>query len=204
MSAAADAAQDPRALKRRRLLILVAAVTLAATAWAALLPDNPPPASESQLQRRGDGFNPARGQAPGSAISATASETASAASSSWPQAPRVDHRQPWPASATQGAAAWSVAAAPLPPPPPPAKAAPLPAAAAVSVQPQAPAFPYVLIGRLDDGEPHALLSGAVRSFGVKAADVIDGQWRVDSVADQGLTLTWLPGSVKKTLTFGAS
>jgi hypothetical protein len=56
---------------------------------------------------------------------------------------------------------------------------------------------------LDDGEPHALLSGPLRSFGVKAAEVVDGQWRIDAVEPQGVTLTWLPGGVKKNLAFGS-
>ena len=209
MSAASDAApQDPRALARRRRLSVAAAITLAASVWAALLPDETPPAAERQ--RPNAGLRPARARADGAAPTASEAATtamptttarASATPSSWPEAPRIDDRRPWPAGVTQGVAAWSVAAAPPLPPTPPA---PAPARIApIAAQPQAPAFPYVLIGRLDDGEPRALLSGPVRSFGVKAADVIDGQWRVDAVAAQGLTLTWLPGSLKKTLTFGA-
>jgi hypothetical protein len=66
-----------------------------------------------------------------------------------------------------------------------------------------PPFPYTLIGRLDDGQAHALLSGPLRSFGVKVADVIDGQWRVDDVQARGITITWLPGGVKTTLVFAS-
>ena len=91
-----------------------------------------------------------------------------------------------------------------PPAPPTAsrpQAAPVPTAATPA---EAPAFPYTLIGRLDDGEARALLSGPTRSFGVKAADVIDGQWRVDAIAPRGLMLTWLPGGVKKTLALAPS
>ena len=206
MSTAPDAPQDPRALVRRRRLAVAAAITLAATAWTALQPDDPPPASKQQRQRRDAALSPTRAPAPGSAATATpttttpptASARASATTSPWPDAPRIDHRQPWPAGIAQGVAGWTATPPPQPPAPPPVRTA------AVAAQPQAPAFPYVLIGRLDDGEPRALLSGPLRSFGVKPADVIDGQWRVDSVAAQGLTLTWLPGSLKKTLTFGAS
>lgn len=44
----------------------------------------------------------------------------------------------------------------------------------------------------------------MRSFGVKVNEVIDGQWRLDAVGPEGVTLTWLPGSEKKNLIFAAS
>jgi hypothetical protein len=57
---------------------------------------------------------------------------------------------------------------------------------------------------MDDGEPRALLSGRTRSFGAKAGEVIDGAWRVDAVAPDGVTLTWLPGGLSRTLSFPSS
>ena len=80
-------------------------------------------------------------------------------------------------------------------------------AVAVATPPPVPAFPYKLIGRLDDGIPQALLSGTSgtsRSFGVKAGDSIDGQWRVDSVEAQTVTVTWLRTGARKTLSFASS
>ncbi len=74
----------------------------------------------------------------------------------------------------------------------------------VAAPPQAPAFPYTLIGRLDDGAARVLLSGRQRSFGAKATDVIDGAWRVDAVDDESVTLTWLPGGIHRTLAFPSS
>ena len=69
---------------------------------------------------------------------------------------------------------------------------------------RAPAFPYTLIGQLDDGRPQALLTGPLRSLAVAAGEVIDGQWRVDAVQAQGITLTWLPGGQRQTLGFKPS
>lgn len=88
----------------------------------------------------------------------------------------------------------------------PAASAPRPGviASAADKAVAAPAFPYTLIGRLDDGEARALLAGPTRSFGVTASDVIDGHWRVDAVPPRGLVLTWLPGGIKKTLALAPS
>ena len=183
MSPAAD---DPRAVVRRKRLALAVAATAAATLWAALQPDAPVSAPASQDRALA---------APNAHVSAADAKPGKAAASApaWPEAthPRSD----WPAAPAHAVAAWApVAAAP-------AAVAPRPAAAASAADKpsEAPAFPYTLIGRLDDGEARALLAGPTRSFGVKASDVIDGQWRVDAVPPRGLALTWLPGGIKKTL-----
>lgn len=181
---------DLRAAARRKRLVAAAAVTLAATAWAALQPDEPPP-------------SPARRQADSSSGSVGASSgrkpapPVASAPAAWPGPPGT--RLAWQAAPAQAVAAWG--APPAPPTASRPQAAPVPTAATPA---EAPAFPYTLIGRLDDGEARALLSGPTRSFGVKAADVIDGQWRVDAIAPRGLMLTWLPGGVKKTLALAPS
>lgn len=182
-----------RAARRRQRLMWAAAVTLAATAWAAMQPDeSPAPASRPRANAE-----PGPARAPRGGATVTATALPSTPTPTWPDAPSADRRQPWRAALAPGVAAWSGPPAP-PPPPAPARVV------ATTAPAQAPAFPYTLIGRLDDGEPLALLSGPLRSFGVKAADVIDGEWRVDSVQARGLTLTWLPGGVKKTLALGPS
>lgn len=72
-------------------------------------------------------------------------------------------------------------------------------APAVPVVP-APPFPYELIGQIDDGTGRrALLSGPLRSLAVRAGDVIDGQWRVDQIQPQLLTLQWTAGTHVLTL-----
>lgn len=175
----------PRASTRRVRLALAAAATLAVTVYTALQTDDEATSPERSAA------TPPRGSRP------TAPAAAKVATS-WPDPPRAGLRPAWPAATPLGVAAWG---------PPASAAAPASASAATlaaAVPPQAPPFPYTLIGRLDDGEPRALLSGARRSLGAKAADVIDGDWRVDAVTPQGVTLTWLPGGIKKTITFGAT
>ena len=184
---------DLRAAARRKRLVAATAVTLAATAWAALQPDEP---RSSPAGRQADTSS----GSVGASSSRKPAAPAASAPAAWPGQPGT--RLAWQAAPAQAVAAWG--APPAPPAPPAAsrpQAAPVPTAATPA---EAPAFPYTLIGRLDDGEARALLSGPTRSFGVKAADVIDGQWRVDAVAPRGLTLTWLPGGVKKTLALAPS
>jgi hypothetical protein len=188
---------DPRAVARRWRLGAAAAATLAATVWAALQTDDTPtvepPAAPSPRARAAE-------PAPREADRGTRVATAPRPSLVWPDAPHSD-RSRWQDISAQGEAAWGP---PPPPPPPPAPPPMSPAQAASAAELRAPPFPYTLIGRIDDGVPRALLSGPLRSFGVKAADVIDGQWRVDAVQPRGVTLTWLPGQTKKTLAFSPS
>lgn len=191
MSVGADDVRTAAA--RRRRLVVAGAVTAAATLWAALQADDPaPPPARQRPDATATG-------SPALRANARTTPLASASAPGWPEAPDARARPPWPDVIAQGAAAWNTTA---PPSPPPASAvAPKPAVASAA---QAPPFPYTLIGRIDDGEPRALLSGPLRSFGVKVADVIDGQWRVDAVLAQGLTLTWLPGPTRTTLVFRPS
>jgi hypothetical protein len=185
---------DPGVLNtRRRRLMLAAAATLAATAWAALL-DEEAPAARSGPRIAAE---PGTVSWPRAGATRTSAAVSALPTPAWPEPPGADRRQPWRAAPAPGVAAWSG--------PPALEHPPVTApTAAAKTPPQAPAFPYTLIGSLDDGQPQALLSGPRRSFGVKAADVIDGEWRVDSVQARGLTLTWLPGGVKKTLALGPS
>jgi hypothetical protein len=180
-----------RTRRRQRRLMLAAAATLAATVWAALQPEE----SAAPPSRPRTGADPGAVSAPRSGAALGSATRPAAAVPGWPEPPDAGRRQPWRAALAHGVAAWS--GAPDTPP------APAPALAVARTAPaQAPAFPYTLIGRLDDGEALALLSGPLRSFGVKAAEVIDGEWRVDSVQATGLTLTWLPGGVTKTVVLG--
>ncbi len=175
-----DAVATPSAATRRRLAF-AAAATVAATVWAAVQ-DDPAPDVAAPIR-------PSPRSAP------TAEAVAASAALPWPRLPAAESRVPWRAALPQGLAAWG------PPPPPPPSPARAPAAPAA---PQPPPFPYTLIGRIDDGQQRALLSNNARSFGAKASDVIDGVWRVDAVDPAGVTLTWLPGDIKRTLGFPAS
>ena len=177
------AASGTAAPTRRPLwLRLGAALTLVATAWTAFQVD--------------DEVLPSTATTTSASAPRRAAAAATTHAADWPVPPTATDRAAWPAAGAHAVAAWT---APQPPPPPPA---PQPVAV-VAPPPQAPAFPYTLIGRLDDGVPMLLLAGPLRSFGVKAADVIDGHWRVDSVDARGLSLTWLPGHLKTHLAFSA-
>jgi len=182
---------DQRAAARRKRLALASAATLAATAWVAMQPDDAVTPRVAKASVMTPAPRPPR----------SAERTSPAATPNtpapWPAAPTAATRSTWIAVSASGIAAWGPPAAP--PTPPSSRNAP-----AAQAAPDPPPFPYTLIGRLDDGEPQALLSGPNRSFGVKAADVIDGQWRVDEVQPRALTLTWLPGGIKRTLAFAPS
>lgn len=127
-------------------------------------------------------------------VTVATAAVASSAPLAWPTAPRP--RPPWPRVA--GAQAWGPEAVKVAAPPPITQAAEAPPPPAGP--PAAPPFPYTLIGRVEDGPLiQALLSSPRRTLGVKAKDVIDGQWRVDAVDARGVTLTWLPGGQALTL-----
>jgi type IV secretory pathway VirB10-like protein len=184
--------------RRRQRLSVAAALTLLATAWAATQGDDV--ASVAQPAKpRGANVAPT----PNNINASTTASDATKPITAWPDAPLTANRAPWPAVSALGTAAWRgpdvpKVQAPVPAQPVVAKANPAPAT------PEAPNFPYVLIGRIDDGTPQAMLSGPSRSFGARVNEVIDGQWRVDAVGPQSMSLTWLPGSIKKTVTFASS
>ncbi|MBC7663117.1 MAG: hypothetical protein H7276_04840 [Caulobacter sp.] len=170
---------------RRRRLGLAVVATLAATVWAATQ-DDASPEDANVPSRAATTRTPPR----------TAS-TPTALAQAWPDPPAIAERPSWRDALPQGVAAWG----PAPPPP----VAPPPArAAAASAPPQPPEFPYTLIGRIDDGQPWAMLSNRERSFGAKASDVIDDVWRVDAIDASGVTLTWLPGGITRILAFRTS
>lgn len=176
-------------MKRGRLLAVALVATLALGAWLA--------GTDTPDEDIGIAANPRRaGELPPPRARSEAKAVA------WPAGPATRDEQAWPFDARL-ARAWvpappAVVIAPLRP----AAAASMAAAAAAA---QVPAFPYALIGRIEDsGAVHALLGGAQRTLGVRASDVIDGQWRVDEIGATGMTLTWLPGGQRQTLAFRPS
>lgn len=175
-----------------RGLLAALALTLAASAWFALADDGGPDRIASAPERPSASRDRAVAEAAGPT---TMPANAPAA---WPAAPRPRRA----AEAAVDTAGWSI-------PPPPAASPSAPAAPAAKPfvgpeMPKAPAFPYTLIGRLDDGQPRALLTGPLRSFDVRAGDLVDGQWRVDAVTAEGLVVVWLPGGQRRQIGFQAS
>lgn len=123
---------------------------------------------------------------------AAARPSAAPQPAAWPLPLRPNTSAAWEPPPAQALAAWTVFRPPPPPRPEPAASAP----------PAAPPFPYVLIGRIEDGGvTRALMSGPHRTLDAKAGDVIDGQWRVEDVRGDGLDLLWLPGGLRQTLSY---
>ena len=107
-----------------------------------------------------------------------------------------DGRAAWTEAGATALAAWEPPAAPPAPPvaaaPPPPPAAPAP--------PSAPPFPYRWIGTLqDEAGVRALLASDQRSLGAAAGDTVDGDWRVERIAERRIDLVWLPGGLPVTL-----
>lgn len=84
-----------------------------------------------------------------------------------------------------------------PPPPPPPKPAPPP-------KPTAPELPYRFMGRLlQDGKaPQVYLTNGNRAVVAQAGSVVDDVYRVESISDELLTLTYLPLNQQQTLALG--
>jgi len=159
------------------------AVTLAATAWVATRPEDEATASVAAPARR----PPAVAQA------------ASAAAS----APAAPSREPWADVTPAQLAAWQ------PPPPPPPPPAPPPVAPSPPPPPVAPPAPYLMIGRIVEGEGAkavevALLTSPTKAISARRGDVIDGQWRVEQVSSTGVRLTWLPSQIPQNIVFKAA
>ncbi|MBN3753565.1 hypothetical protein G3N95_11495 [Paraburkholderia sp. Tr-20389] len=77
----------------------------------------------------------------------------------------------------------------LPPPPPVVQAPPEP-----PPPPTAPPVPYVYLGKLDGStlKPRVFLSRGDELLIVSQGEVVDGQYRVESISDGDVVLTYLP------------
>ncbi|HEU4851516.1 MAG TPA: hypothetical protein VFT37_05110 [Telluria sp.] len=85
-----------------------------------------------------------------------------------------------------------------PPPPEPEPAPPPP-------PPSAPPLPFAYIGKaLGEGRLEVYLAQGERVHTVRTGDVIDGAWRVDSVAPPTLTMTYLPLGQVQHMNIGAN
>ncbi|MBA2961848.1 MULTISPECIES: secretion system X translation initiation factor [Ramlibacter] len=94
---------------------------------------------------------------------------------------------------------------PPPPPPPPVTVATAPAAPPPPAAPAAPPLPFRFLGRLEqDASRKVFLQRGERVYAVAAGDVIDGQYRVDSIDAAQLRLTYLPLNIAQTLGIGSS
>lgn len=84
----------------------------------------------------------------------------------------------------------------LPPPPPVVQAPPEP-----PPPPTAPPVPYVYLGKLDGSalKPRVFLSSGDQLLIVSQGEVVDGQYRVESISDADIVLTYLPLNQKQVI-----
>lgn len=188
-------------MNRRRWLMAVLALTLLLVGWLAGIDDDTNVVADSAVSR-GVG-------APGPAARPTSVARSAQAngaiddglSTPWPTPPAGAVRLAWSPANAPALAAWGP---PLSPPAPPS-ALPSIAAEAIPPVPQPPPLPYTLIGRLEDGgQVMALIAGPTRTLSARAGDILDGQWRIDSIQSNAVTLTWLPANVTQTLGYSPS
>ncbi|WP_341316726.1 hypothetical protein WN982_35855 [Paraburkholderia sp. IMGN_8] len=86
----------------------------------------------------------------------------------------------------------------LPPPPPPVEAPPVPEPVA---PPTAPPVPFTYLGELDAkaAKPQVFLSSGDRLLIVSPGEVVDGQYRVESISENDVVLTYLPLNERQVL-----
>lgn len=89
---------------------------------------------------------------------------------------------PWPRAAMNAWASQSP-----PPPPPPSVVKPLP-----PPPPRAPQFAYQWVGRYVDTASRAVIAGPSQTWVVAQGDVIEREWRVESIGERQMTLMYLP------------
>ncbi|WAB90361.1 secretion system X translation initiation factor [Pseudomonas citronellolis] len=121
--------------------------------------------------------------APAAAGPAVATQ-AELAASAWRPGPDLFPAQSWrKAKPAPDAAALAAAGAPVAPPPP-----------------GAPALPFQFLGRMDGAEQRQVfLREGERVLIVRNGDVIDDTYRVERIADDRLTLVYLPLKVAQSL-----
>ncbi len=182
---------------RQRWLGGALAATLGATAITAWRSDAPAPA-EDFVATRTTSPRPPDGQ-PSQALADRSGHPAAPASSAPGAAHSPSRQDDWPPVAAAALAAWGQ----LPAPPRqvrPRQQATL--AAAAPAPPAAPPLTYRYVGRfVEDGRPRAMLVSPQRSLLVAEHELIDGQWRVERIADGQVDLLWLPGSQRGRLMF---
>jgi len=72
-------------------------------------------------------------------------------------------------------------------------------------RPQAPPVPYKYFGKMLEGDvPHAFLHQGDRVIVVEVGDVLANNYRVESIAPETVSLTYLPLGTRQTVLFGES
>lgn len=160
---------------RHALLVLALAATLAATWWATRLPDDD---ADTLVEAA------ARADRPSPTVAQAAAPTAPAVT---PAAPVAGDETRFPTRGPDLFAATSFR-----PPPPPVIVPPPP-------PPQAPALPFRYLGRWqEDGIDVVFLEERERTHLARQGDRL-GPWRVDTISEQAISLTFLPLEQQRTL-----
>jgi len=169
---------------RQMALFSALALSLAATVWVARQnePEAPVPPHRT---------NPA---------ATTRTASSSTASKDWP-APAANIRLRWPEADPEAIRAWGDA-----PTSQPAAVATLAPHAVEPAPAQAPLppFPYQFVGRMTDTRPRAVLNNPQRSLVLGVGEVVDGQWRIESIEANGLHLKHLPSGPSQFIAFSPS
>jgi hypothetical protein len=173
------------ALALSRPVQIALAITLVAAAWLAWQPDDE---LAAPVARPGQLVSP---RAPARAPRAAPPPSPP----TWPLEAAGRGRGTWPALASTARAAWEGPDVPAAV----ARAAST-AATQAAAPPVAPRFPFTLIGRWDEaGTSRALVLTPLRTWVGSPGDVIEGQWRLDSVSATSITVTYLPLSLAQTV-----
>ena len=168
--------------QRRTVMFAVLAGVVAWSGWLAL--NEPASDAESDLLATADPATPAT-PAP-LHVSGATSTTVPAESQETPSRLALSRANLFPEQT------WYVAP---PPPPPPAPYVPPP--------PQAPPLPFSYMGRWHDaGQTTYYLTRGSLPVSVRAGEVLDGVWRLESVSGTQLNFTYLPLNQMRSLRTG--
>ncbi len=172
---------------RQRVLLLALLFSLGATGWVACQEEE---GTQAQEKATAPSVSNRRYVAP---------QASSSQPLGWPQALQASSRSAWDAPDTVASQSWGVSAGAT------ASAVALetaaPSAPVVELQPTAPALGYQLVGRIDDDRTRVVLTNAQHSVVLGVGELLDTQWRIDSIGPTGIALTWLPGRQKQSLPF---
>ncbi|KVU34776.1 hypothetical protein [Burkholderia ubonensis] len=174
-----------------RIALAVCCIVAGVVGYRMLVAASPAPsprAAFDRLHRDGAPARPVAGHRapPSRAIAQAASAASAASAAATPREKLAALRAPVSVESANDpftASSW------LPPPP---VEAPLPTAR--PAPPTAPPVPFTYVGELDAkaDKPQVFLSNGDQLLIVSPGDVIDGQYRVDSVSASNVVLTYLP------------
>lgn len=168
--------------KRRQILYLALAAVAGWSAWLAMTDKASDDGADVELA---EPVQPARAAA-NAANGASAAPTGAIATQPARERLALSHANLFPPQT------WYV---PPPPPPPPPYVPPPP--------PEAPPLPYSYMGRWQEGEVTTFyLTRGTLPLSVRTGQVVDGVWRLDTLANGVLNFTYLPLDQTRSLRTG--